>query len=282
MTTITTTDDGLTVYRDLVQRSDEWRMARAGIVTASVVGKLLTVSAPGPDAYDCPECGALAGLPCVSLRNGADIKTMHGGRARTAADNAATAEPVISVADNDTSRGLITTLAAERITRRVEDGPTTPDMWRGIISEPYAIDAYAEHHAPVDDGVGFMVRRVGAIPLGYSPDGLVGDDGLIEIKAPRAKGHITTVLDGQVPAQHMAQIQTGLLVSGRSWCDFISFNGGMHLYVDRVEPDPAWQAAIVDAVRAAERALDDITDRYAEATAGLPLTDRIPDLQEVI
>ena len=282
MTTITQTDDGLTIYRDLEQRSDEWRMARAGIVTASVVGKLLTVSAPGPDAYDCPECGAAAGLPCVSLRNGADIKTMHGGRSTAAAAGAVDAEPIITVADNDTSRAIITTLAAERISGQVEDGPTTSDMWRGIIAEPYAVDAYREHHAPVDDEVGFMVRRIGAIPLGYSPDGLVGDDGLIEIKAPRAKGHVSTVIDGGVPVQHMAQMQAGLLVSGRAWCDFISFNDGMALYVHRVHVEPVWQDAITAAVRAAEKAMDDITDRYAEATAGLPLTDRIPELQEVI
>jgi hypothetical protein len=58
--------------------------------------------------------------------------------------------------------------------------------------------------------------------LGYSPDGLVGDDGLIEIKAPRAKTHLRTILADEVPAHYMAQCQAGLLVTGRKWIDFVS------------------------------------------------------------
>lgn len=266
------TDKTLTVYRDLEQRSPEWLAARAGIVTASVVGKLITHGRPDPATIECVECSAPTSEPCIGVR-GKPIKTYHPAR-HAAAD---AAPKILTVADNDTSRAIITTLAAERITGRVETTPVTADMWRGIDSEPFARDAYADHEKVAVEEVGFMVRDLDGVRLGYSPDGLVGDDGLIEIKAPRAKGHVTTALTGEVPAHYMAQCQTALLVSGRQWLDYISFNGGMALYVLRVTPDPAWFAAIKAAAAAAEAAITDITTRYEAATAGLPMTDPIPD-----
>ena len=264
---------GLTIYRDLDQRSEAWYAARAGLVTASAVGKLITSGSPSADRFECAECAAPAGEPCISLRGGAPIKTMHPGRHAAAA----TAAPVLTGADNDTSRGLITTLAAERITGHVEDTPMTSDMYRGIDAEPFARDAYAEHERVEVDEVGFIVRDFGKFRLGYSPDGLVGDNGLIEIKAPRARGHITTALTGEVPAYYMAQLQTGLLVTGRQWIDYVSFHGGMALYVIRVYPLAEWQSAIKQAALAAEAAITQITEDYEAATAGLPMTDRIPD-----
>ena len=266
-------DPALTIYRELEQRSPEWVKARAGLVTASTVGRLITTGPPGADTFGCAECTALAGEPCMSLRGAKPIKTLHGARHAKAAE----AVPVLTVADNDTARGLIATLAAERITGHVESGPMTSDMLRGIDSEPFARDAYAEHHGVVVEEVGFMVRDFGHYSIGASPDGLVGDTGGIEIKAPRAKGHIGTVLAGEVPAQYVAQVQTLLLVSGRGWWDFVSFNGGMHLYTTRVHPDPAWFEAIKAAAAEAERAIADITTRYEAAVAGLPMTERIPD-----
>ena len=113
--------------------------------------------------------------------------------------------------------------------------------------------------------------------LGASPDGLVGVDGGIEIKCPKAKTHIRTILADEVPAYNMAQCQAGLLITGRQWLDFISFCAGMPLYIKRVHPDPQWFAAIKAAAIHAEDAITDITGRYTEATAGLPATDRIPD-----
>ncbi len=154
--------------------------------------------------------------------------------------------PTLTVADNDVSRGLIATLVTERVTGWTEDTPMSSDMWRGVEHEPYARDAYATHHGDVTE-VGFMVRDEDGWTLGYSPDGLVGDDGLIEIKCPRAKTHLKTILADEVPAYYMAQCQAGLLVSGRKWLDFVSFVAGMPLYTKRVQPDPAWADAITAA-----------------------------------
>lgn len=214
----------LHILDDLEQGTPEWHDARRGIVTASVVGKLIT--------------------------------------------------PTLKVADNDTSRGVTATLVAERISGFTEETAMTSDMWRGVESEPVARDLYSRHHTPAEE-VGFMVRDDWGYPIGYSPDGLVGDDGLIEIKAPRAKAHLLTILADKVPAYYMAQLQTGLLVSGRKWIDYVSYCGGLPLYVKRVHPDLDWHRAIVAAVAQFELTAAEMTANYEAAIADLPTTERV-------
>jgi hypothetical protein len=180
----------------------------------------------------------------------------------------------IKPAANDTSRALVMTLVAERITGHVEPVFANADMQRGTMSEPFARDIYGEHYAPATE-VGFMVRDFGGYRIGYSPDGLIGEDGLIEIKAPRQKKHLATILADEVPLEHMAQCQTGLLVSGREWIDFISYNGGMPLWHKRVLPDPKWFTAIHEAVEALEAVAEVMIGSYRSLTAELPETERI-------
>jgi phage FluMu protein Com len=257
------------------QRSDEWYEARRGIVTASAVGKLITIKAPSALDFHCPACPAVAPNPCQSkTKKGVTIKTPHSERVDYAASQAGTVPPVYEVADNDTSRGLTNTLAVERITGWTEETPMTSDMWRGVEHEPFARDKYAEHYAPVTE-VGFLIREDDGWRLGYSPDGLVGDDGLLEIKCPRAKTHLSTILADEVPAYYMAQLQAGLLVSGRKWIDFVSFVAGMPLYRKRIEPDPAWFAAITGACIAFEANVTRIVADYEKRVAGMPMTERI-------
>lgn len=120
-----------------------------------------------------------------------------------------------------------------------------------------------------------MVREESGWTLGYSPDGLVGADGLIEIKTRRQKNHLTTILGGDIPAENMAQIQCGLLVSGRAWCDYVDACGGMKLWRKRVGPDQRWFAAIVAAVRLFEANAAEMIATYHAATEGLPMTERL-------
>ena len=256
---------------DLVQGTQDWHDQRRGIVTASVVGRLITTGPPSAESVACPKCAVEAG-PCMSLarKTPTPLKSIH--EARAAAANAL--PPVYQVADNETSRGLTATLAAERIAGWTDDTPMTSDMWRGVECEPIARDLYSEHYAEVRQ-VGFLVRDDWGFKIGYSPDGLVGDDGLIEIKAPRTKTHITTVIADEVPAYNMAQLQCGLLVSGRKWIDFIPFVGGLPLWRKRVYPDPAWHEAIVAAVANFETKAADIVAAYRTATKTMPATERV-------
>lgn len=217
--------NNLHIYNTLIQGTDEWLQARCGLITASVIGQLITPKTVKPAA-------------------------------------------------NDYSRALTTSLVAERITGHVEPIPMNTDMERGTLDEPYARDIYSEHFAPVTE-IGFMVRDFGWGKIGYSPDGLVGEDGLIEIKSRRQKKHLATILADEVPLENMAQIQTGLLVSGRDWLDFVSYCGGMPLYVKRVLPDPKWFEAIHDAARIFEATARVMIANYQQQVDGLPPTKRI-------
>lgn len=267
----------LQIFRDLEQGSDEWLAARCGIVTASVVGQLVTSRQPSAIETDCPECGATAVYPCVGKRSPGPLKTPHPARAAAARE----LDKVIGAdVTSDTSRGLTMTLAAERITGHVEPAQPSRAMERGTLDEPYARDKYSEHHAPVTE-LGFMVRQFDGFKIGFSPDGLVHEDGLIEIKSRAQKIQLKTVLANEVPAENLAQIQCGLLVSGRSWCDYVSYSGGMKLWTKRVYPDPDWHAAIIDAVEQFEQTASEMVSRYLDSTADMPMTERIDHYLEL-
>ena len=183
-------------------------------------------------------------------------------------------------AENETSRALTRLLVAERITGYTEPMHVSSDMERGTLDEPYAREIYAEHYAPVTE-TGFMIRDDWDFKIGYSPDGLVGDDGLIEIKSRKQKIQLKTILEDQVPIDNMAQIQTGLLVSGRSWCDYVSYCGGMPLYVTRVRPDYRWHEAIIEAVAVFEDNAREMLEDYGFAIDGRPMTERIDHYLEL-
>lgn len=260
----------LTVIPNLIQGSDEWLEARRGIVTASVVGDLLATRKLGAIDYPCA-CGAAPNDPCRSkTKPGETIKTLHPERGLAARDAGIT---VIEVAHNESSKGLTARLVAERITGWTDPTFISIDMERGMDDEPIAREKYSKLIAPVKE-VGFMVEDRWGFQIGYSPDGLVGSDGLIEVKSRKAKIHLSTILADAVPMENMAQLQTALLVTGRQWIDYVSFCGGMPLWTKRVFPQPEWFEAITDAVAAFEIAATDMTSRYAVATAGLHPTER--------
>lgn len=112
-----------------------------------------------------------------------------------------------------------------------------------------------------------MVEDCWGFKIGYSPDGLVGDAGLIECKS-RAHGlQFQVICSRDVPAEYMAQIQTGLMVSGCKWLDFISFPalGGGKMMVKRVYSDADYQALLVEAAAQFETRLTEQHTEYLEA-----------------
>lgn len=262
----------LTVYPDLEQGTPEWLAARCGIVTASVVGQLISKGAPDALQVECPKCEAATDDACVSLARKVPtpLKTVHDERTA----EARYLPPVYQVSDGDMARALTMTLTAERITGHVEPINSSQAMIRGQLDEPFARASYSEHHAPASE-VGFMVRQFDGYQLGYSPDGLVGEDGLIEIKSRAQKKHLQTILANEAPSENMAQMQAGLLVSGREWCDYVSFCSGMPLWTKRVYPDPSWFAAIHAAAQAFEQTAEYMITTYNAATANCPPTERL-------
>ena len=179
------------------------------------------------------------------------------------------------VATNQTARDYIADLAAERITGHVEDAYVSHEMRLGSLNEPFARDGYAEYKGVQVDEVGFMVREYDGYKLGFSPDGLVSDEGLIEIKSRKPRIQINTILRDGVPNGNMAQIQMGLLVSGRKWCDYVSYSGGLPLWTQRVYPDRRWQDNIIEAVKNAETEIQKLVNLFHAYTKHLPVMERI-------
>lgn len=131
-------------------------------------------------------------------------------------------------------------LIAERLTREPTQHVNTPAMQWGTDTEPMARAAY-EFLRDVDvEQVGFVVHP-DIIDSGASPDGFVGEDGLIEIKCPNTHTHIDTLITGKIDPKYVKQMQWQMECTGREWCDFISFDPRLpakhQLHVRRVERD---------------------------------------------
>ena len=169
--------------------------------------------------------------------------------------------PTLKVASNDKERQHLYELLAQRITGYVEPHYVSDDMLRGREEEIHARAVYAETYAPVQE-VGFITNDQWGFTIGYSPDGLVGQDGLIECKSRRAKYQMQTIIEGVVPDDYALQLQTGLLVSGRKWIDFVSYCGGLPMVTMRVYPDEKIQSAIIEAATAFEARLAERLAQY--------------------
>lgn len=159
-------------------------------------------------------------------------------------------------AKNEKARTHVWEIAAQRITQRLEQGWQGDDMLRGHAEEAEARYLYGLHYDPVET-CGFVTNDRWGFTLGCSPDGLVGDDGLIECKSRIAKYQVQTVVEclaeGVIPEEYRIQVQAEMLVTERKWCDFISYSNGLPMVTIRVEPDPVYQKAILDAAEAFEK-----------------------------
>ena len=166
--------------------------------------------------------------------------------------------PTLKPADNKESRTHLWELLAQRISGFVEAGYEGYDQMRGHQDEASARDLYADRYAPVTE-CGFVTNDRWGFTIGCSPDGLVGDDGMIECKSRKQKYQVQTLIEnvgeGTIPKEFTLQVQTALLVTERKWLDFISYSGGLPMATVRVEPDPVLQEAIIKAATAFEEKL---------------------------
>lgn len=193
----------------------------------------------------------------------------------TASEMSRIITPTLKVARNEKATTHLYELLAQRVTRYVEPHYISDDMLRGQVDEIEARALYAKHYAPVEE-VGFVTNDRWGFVIGYSPDGLVGDDGLIECKSRRQKFQAATIINNEVPEEYEIQIQTGLLVTGRKWCDFVSYCGGMPMVTIRMKADPEIQDAIVNAATAFEEAIAERLEDYRINTEVALLPRLIP------
>jgi putative phage-type endonuclease len=131
-------------------------------------------------------------------------------------------------------------LVCERLTGQKGESFSNAAMQHGTDTEPLARAAYEAFQDILVDEVGF-VPHPSIIMAGASPDGLVGDDGLLEIKCPNTATHIETLLSQSVPGKYNTQMQFQMACTGRKWCDFVSFDNRLpdelQLFVKRVPRD---------------------------------------------
>jgi predicted phage-related endonuclease len=179
----------------------------------------------------------------------------------------------LQYASNDKSRSHLYEIAAQRISQYVEPSYIGDDMLRGLAEELDAKLLYDKYYAKTKD-CGFITNDVWGFTLGYSPDALVGEDGLIECKSRRQKYQIETIINGQVPTEYIIQIQTGLLVSEREWLDFVSYSGGLPMFVMRVHPDAIMQAAIISAATTFHEQLEVMIAKYEDNAKLFYMTER--------
>ena len=142
-------------------------------------------------------------------------------------------------------------LVCERLTGQKGESFTNAAIQHGIETEAYARAAYEALRDVLVDEVGF-VSHPSIEMSGASPDGLVGEDGLIEIKCPNTATHIETLLSESVPNKYYTQMQFQLACTGRKWCDFVSFDNRLpkelQVFVKRVPRDDVYIRLIEDEI----------------------------------
>lgn len=129
---------------------------------------------------------------------------------------------VLAKGEGKTRTSYMYQLAAETLTGQTDESYSNTYMDWGTENEPLARSAYEFIMSEIVEQVTFISNET--FYAGYSPDGLVGDNGLIEIKCPKTTTHIETVISGKMPSGHIPQVQGGLMVSEREWLDFISYD----------------------------------------------------------
>lgn len=163
-------------------------------------------------------------------------------------------------------------LLCERLTGEREQGYCNAAMQRGIDLEPQARAQYEFHTGNTVTETGFVLHPTIAM-CGASPDGLAGEDGLVEIKVPNTATHITTLRGGKIDDRYMKQMHLQMLCTGRKWCDYVSFDDrlpeAMQLHIQRVHLDEElateMEAEIVAFLAELDAMIGELTETYLEA-----------------
>ena len=140
----------------------------------------------------------------------------------------------------------------ERLTGKPPEPFTNEAIQWGIDQEAPAKEAYEKRTGNRVEEIGF-VEHPNIAAAGASPDGLVGEDGLIEIKCPTQATHIDTLLNGEINDRYIKQMMWQMACTGRKWCDFVSFDPrmpeDMQLFIKRIPRDDAQIKHLEDSVQ---------------------------------
>ncbi len=165
---------------------------------------------------------------------------------------------VLAKGQGITRRKYLYTLAGEVLTGEVAESYSNPHMERGHEMEADAVNLYAFERDVEPVACGFMRRG----RAGCSPDRLIGDTGMLEAKSKLPHLQLEVLERGELPPEHKAQVQGQLWVSGREWCDFVSYWPRLPMFVKRVERDEKYIETLAQAVADFVGELDALVAKY--------------------
>lgn len=166
-------------------------------------------------------------------------------RARMGLPTASEFHSVLAKGEGKTRKKYMFELIGERLTGEPMAQFSNIHTERGHLLEDEARQLYSFDVAEPLIQVGFVRNEI----AGCSPDSLVGEDGVLEIKTKLAHLQLVVLHEDRVPPEHVAQCQGALWVTGRKWLDFVSYWPGLPLFVKRVYPDIEYQEKLAAALK---------------------------------
>ena len=155
----------------------------------------------------------------------------------------------------------INDLVAQKLTGQIPEMFKSDAMQRGNDLEPQARAYYEFMTDNVVEEVGLILNYDGA---GCSPDGLIGDDGGIEIKCPLGATHVSYLRANKLPTEYVQQVQGCMYITGRSWWDFVSFHPDMESMIIRVERDDEFIEKLDVQMKALLQTINDEVTRWSK------------------
>jgi putative phage-type endonuclease len=146
-------------------------------------------------------------------------------------------------------------VAMERVTGKSTESYSNAAMMRGIQLEPMARQIYEIEKLTLVEECGFVEVDEW---MGCSPDGLVGKDGMIQIKCPAFNTHIGYIVSEEVPKDYYIQMQAEMWMAGRKWNDFMSFHPDLPTLIIRLTPDEAMYKKMSEEIEIAKQKVTEI------------------------
>lgn len=179
--------------------------------------------------------------------------------ARAGIPTASEFHSILAKGEGKMRRTYLMRLAGEIITGTHADTFSNIHMQRGQVMESEARDAYSFLANIEPERVGFIVND--SLGVGYSPDSLIGSDGLLEIKTKLPHLMVDLLLKDEFPKEHIAQCQGGLWVSEREWIEIVCYWPGMPKLIKRVSRDESYIANLASEVERFKVELSEIVER---------------------
>lgn len=233
------------IIPDLIQHSPDWIQMRKGMITGSMVADATAKMATQPKMTK----------KCSDGKHGA---------CETGYCNCSCHGPKPGVLYQKCREDYMFDLAVTRLTNLMPERYVSKAMEFGTENEPRGRAAYEMHADVMVEEVGFAFHPT-IKWYGSSPDGLVGSEGVLEIKCPNSSTHLEYLLGGEVPEKYLPQMKSHMLCAERQWCDFVSFDPRMpkhlQLFVRRLDRD---EPMLLELEREVEKFLAELDEMMAK------------------